>query len=184
MITGKLLCVINLHTTQPGPRGSLSGSLLHRTRFPTSTRVKGAWGRYPASSGAGSIESSTRGGRRPVAHGRQIGRPRRVHRLWRPGEPNVRHFPRRVSQRVEQPELRPVVLGHRGEVFVKRGLQHLQGVDGFLRPADQDEDIAAEAAGLFQTFDGPVVGDDAGAQGAFGLIRPAPPPTADARAPG
>ena len=110
-------------------------------------------------------------GGRPVADRGQVGRPGRVHRHDLARRPQPRHLAGRVAQRVEQLELGPVVLGHRREVLVEGPLQELERVDRLLRPADQDQDVA-EPAGLLQALEGPVEGDDAGAEGAIGLDDP------------
>ena len=48
---------------------------------------------------------------------------------------------------MEQLELSAVVFGDRREILVEGQIQQLEGVDDFLRPVDQDEDVA-EPAGL------------------------------------
>ena len=73
-----------------------------------------------------------------------------------------------VAQRVEQLELRTVVVGDRREVLVEGHLQELEGEDRFLRPVDQHQDVA-QSGGLPQALEVPVEGDDARAQGAIGL---------------
>ena len=69
-----------------------------------------------------------------------------------PGGRSLCEFAGRVAQRVEQLELRPVVVGDRGEVLVEGQLQELEGEDRFLRPVDQDQDVA-KAGGLLQALD-------------------------------
>src|SRR5262249_35400879 len=60
------------------------------------------------------------GGRgRPLADRRQVGRPRRLHRLDGAGRLEISDLLGGIAQRVEQLELRPVVLGDRGEVLVE-----------------------------------------------------------------
>ena len=58
------------------------------------------------------------------------------------GGPKVGDLAGGVAQRVEELELRPVVVRDRGEVLVERQLHQLECVDGFLRPIDQDQDVA------------------------------------------
>ena len=107
--------------------------------------------------------------------GRYCGRSS-VHRQDLAGGVLDRDLGGRVAQGVEQLELGPVVVGDRGEVLVEGDVQELEGVDRFLRPVDQDQDVA-EAGGLLEALVVAVEGDDAGAQGAIGLDDPRPPPT-------
>ena len=107
----------------------------------------------------------------PLPTGGRNGRPVRVHRLDVAGRPEIGDLPGGVAHRVEQLELRPVVLGHRGEVFVEGLVQELERVDRFLRPVDQDQDIA-ESADLREALEVPVDGDDARAEGAIGEEDP------------
>ena len=97
--------------------------------------------------------------RRPVAHRGQVGG--RVVSTGTISPGGLRSRSRGgVAQRVEQLELRPVVLGDRGEVLVEGELQELERVDRLLRPVDQDQDVA-EAGGLPQALVVAVEGDDA-----------------------
>jgi hypothetical protein len=72
--------------------------------------------------------------RRSVADRGQVVRSRCVHGLEVARRPEIGDLSGRVAQRVEQLELRTVVVGDRGEVLVKRHFHQLQRVNHFLRP--------------------------------------------------
>ena len=104
---------------------------------------------YPAQSNA-YVSAGSRG--RPVAHGRQIIGPGRVHRFLGARRPNVRDLAGRVAERVKQLKLCTVVFGDRREVLVKRLLHQLEREDDFLRPVDQDQNVA-EPGGILQALE-------------------------------
>ena len=69
---------------------------------------------------------------------------------------------------MEQLKLRDVVIGDRGEVLVESHLQQLKGVDHFLGPIDQLQDIA-KSLSLSQSLQALVERVESGAQRALRL---------------
>ena len=90
-------------------------------------------------------------------------RERRVHGLEIARRSADGDFAGRIADRVEHMELRPVVFGDRGEVFIKGELQQLERVHRFLRTVDEDQEVS-RTDGLPQALEGAVEGDDGGAQ--------------------
>jgi hypothetical protein len=67
--------------------------------------------------------------------------------------------------------LRTVVFGDRREVRVESRLHELERENDFLRPVDQDQDIA-KPCGMLEALEASVEGGYARPQGAIGLFDP------------
>ena len=131
--------------------------------------VHASFKRSSQCTGLESVAGSSAGcRRRAVADWRQVVGPGRFDGLDIAGWTHVSELVSRVSEGVKELELGAVVVGDGREIFVVCHEQQLERVDSFLRPVDENQDVA-EASRLAQALVVAIEGDDAGAECAMGL---------------